>query len=240
MAIAYDPTCVPRSAPRPIVEAASGLEPLYKALQASASPLGHAAATDQVTVSAPSNYRFGARSCETGNTMALAPRSKKVLGWGVGIAAILVAAIGSLAAIPSGGGEEASSPIPYSATTSLGAWQGLDPGNVIPANIERTILIPADATITGRHNANPYGTEFDAWVWLRSALTPSEIRNFFVAALPDEGWHVESASASSTATTIIASKAGSDGSYWEVGIKDPTPGPGGARLQVRLLQVSFS
>lgn len=172
--------------------------------------------------------------------MALAPRSKKALGWGVGIAAILVAAVGSLGAIPSGGGTDASSPIPYSATTSLGAWQALDPGGVIPANIQRTILIPADAAVVARHDANPFGTEYDAWLWLRSALTPAEVRSFFVAALPDEGWHVESASTSSGSATIIASKAGSDGSYWEVGVKDPTPGPDGARLQVRLLQVSFS
>jgi hypothetical protein len=167
-------------------------------------------------------------------------RTKKTIGWIAGIGAILVAAIGSLSAIPSSGGGSTAQPIPYSATTSLGAWQRLDPGGVIPGNIERTILIPASAAVVGEHNANPFGSEYDAWLSLRTSLRPNQAEAFFRAALPDEGWHVSSVSAIPGGFEIIASKAGSDGSFWEVGIKDPTPGPAGATLQVRLLQVSFS
>jgi hypothetical protein len=167
-------------------------------------------------------------------------RTKRIVGWTAGIGAILVASIGSLSAIPSGGGGSSPQPIPLSATTSAASWAGLDPGRVIPANIERSILIPASASVAATHNANPYGSEYDAWLDLRTSIAPGRLEAFFAAALPDEGWHVASTSTSRRGFTLIASKAGSDGSYWEVGIKDPVAGPGGSELQVRLLQVSFS
>ncbi len=167
-------------------------------------------------------------------------RTRRVVGWTVGVVAIVVAAIGSLAAIPSGGGSDAAVPIPSSATTSLPAWESLDPGHVVPANIDRTILIPASAAVVGTHDANPFGSEFDAWISLRTTQSPRALGAFFQAALPDEGWHISSLSVTRTSLELIASKAGSDGSYWEVGIKDPVAGSPGAPLQVRLLQVSFS
>ncbi len=149
--------------------------------------------------------------------------------------------IGTLAAIPSGGQKPAQIPIPGSATTALPQLQKLGPDGQIPRNVAETVLLPVGMVPTGYKNLNPQGTTFDGYVLYRSTMTPPQVLAFFKAALPDAGWHLYNASVTKGQDVILASKAGSDGFYWEVGIKDPFPsGRSRSNLQLRVIQISFS
>lgn len=167
---------------------------------------------------------------------------RKVIGWTVGIVAIVVVAVGSLAAIPSGGGGSASVPIPGSAASSVSMWSHVDTLEQIPKNIEETILVPASFHLVTSGTLNPGGSNFDGYLLGRVQMSPKAVLAFYRAALPDAGWHVYDASLSHGVVEVIASKAGRNGFYWEVGIKDPYRQLTGDQvgMQVRLLQISFS
>lgn len=164
-----------------------------------------------------------------------------MIGWSVGVGAIVVVSIGTLAAIPSGGQKPAQIPIPGSATTAMPQLQRLDPAGDIPKNIAETVLVPVGMTAKTYRNLNPQGANFDGYVLYRSNMSPRQVLAFFKASLPDAGWHLYDASVSHGQDVILASKAGDNGFYWEVGVKDPYPAHnGGSQLQLRILQVSFS
>ncbi|MCL5973096.1 MAG: hypothetical protein M1557_01670 [Actinobacteria bacterium] len=166
---------------------------------------------------------------------------RKVIGWTVGVGAIVVVSIGTLAAIPSGGQRPAQIPIPGSATTALGQLEKLGPDGTIPKNIAETVLIPVGAKAESYKNLNPNGANFDGYVLYRVPMSPPKALAFFKASLPDAGWHLYDASATKGQDVILASKAGNNGFYWEVGIKDPYPAhSAGSQLQLRILQISFS
>ncbi|WP_298337883.1 hypothetical protein [Ferrimicrobium sp.] len=166
---------------------------------------------------------------------------RKVIGWSVGVGVIAVVSIGTLAAIPSGGQKPTQIPIPGSATTALPQLQRLGPDGEIPKNIAETLLVPVGMVPRTYKNLNPQGTNFDGYVLYRSSMSPAQVLAFFKAALPDAGWHLYNASVTKGQDVILASKAGNDGFYWEVGIKDPFPSGGtGGDLQLRVIQISFS
>jgi hypothetical protein len=167
---------------------------------------------------------------------------RKVIGWTAGIGALAVLAIGSLGAIPSGGGRPAAIPIPGSAAPTVSMWAHLDSLHQIPKGIEETILVPQSFHLLTTVSLNPGGSNFDGYLLGRVPMSPRSVLAFYRAALPDAGWHVYDASIDKGVIEVIASKAGSNGFYWEVGIKDPYRQLDGRLqgLQVRLLQISFS
>jgi len=166
---------------------------------------------------------------------------RKVIGWTVGVGAIVVVSIGTLAAIPSSGQKPAQIPIPGSATTALPQLQKLGPGGLIPKNIAETVLVPVGLKAMAYKDLNPDGTNFDGYVMYRASMSPAKVLAFFKASLPDAGWHLYDAGVTKGQDVIVASKAGNNGFYWEVGIKDPYPASGsGSTLQLRVLQISFS
>jgi len=167
---------------------------------------------------------------------------RRVIGWSVGIAALAVLAIGSLAAIPSGGGGSAAIPIPGSAAPTESMWAKIDSLRQIPKNIEETVLVPQSFHLLASVSLNPGGSNFDGYLLGRVPMAPRSVLAFYRAALPDAGWHVYDATIDRGAIEVIASKAGGNGFYWEVGIKDPYHQLDGRLqgLQIRLLQISFS
>ncbi|KJE75888.1 hypothetical protein [Ferrimicrobium acidiphilum] len=166
---------------------------------------------------------------------------RRVIGWTVGVGAIVVVSIGTLAAIPSGGQRPAQIPIPTSATTAMPQLLKLGPAGEIPKNIAETVLIPVGMVAKAYENLNAGGANFDGYILYQSKMRPRQVLAFFKASLPDAGWHLYDASVTKGQDVILASKAGNNGFYWEVGIKDPYPAKSSAsELQLRILQVSFS
>jgi len=166
---------------------------------------------------------------------------RKVIGWTVGVGAIVVVSIGTLAAIPSSGQKPAQIPIPSSATTAMPQLQKLGPAGEIPKNIAEAVLIPVGMVAKVYKDLNAGGANFDGYILYQSGMKPRQVLSFFKASLPDAGWHLYDAGVSKGQDVILASKAGNNGFYWEVGIKDPYPVKGsGSELQLRILQVSFS
>ncbi len=163
---------------------------------------------------------------------------RRALAWSVAAVALGVIAIGSLAAIPNGGGTGSGLPIPFSATSAAPALAALAPGGLVPKDIANTILVPVGFAPVKYGNLNVYGTSFDRALVARVGLNPLQLERFFRAALPDEGWRIENVTRIPGGEEIFATKAGSDGYYWEVGIKDPYGRRG--EVQLRLLQVTFS
>ena len=163
---------------------------------------------------------------------------RRVLGWSAALVATGGLAIGSLSAIPVGSGGVARDPIPFSATSASLALAGLGRGGLIPNDIASTLLVPVGFAAVEYQNFNVYGTTFDRAVVGRVDLSSAQLERFFRAALPDGGWHLENVTSIRGGEEIFATKPGSDGFYWEVGIKDPYGGS--RRVQLRLLQVTFS
>jgi hypothetical protein len=117
----------------------------------------------------------------------------------------------------------------------------LDPAGDIPKNIAETVLVPVGMVATVYKNLNPQGTNFDGYILYRTDMKPRQVLAFFRASLPDAGWHLYDASVTKGQDVILASKTGENGFYWEVGVKDPyPPNSGVSKLQLRILQVSFS
>jgi hypothetical protein len=169
-------------------------------------------------------------------------KTKHIIGWSVGIAAMVATAIGSLAALPNGGGKSSDLPIPGSATTAEQYIDKLPPQGFVPKTIAETILVPVGFNPQQYKNLNTGGTLFDSEVNGTVNMSATQIGNFYRAALPDAGWHLVSDNAVGNGYEIFATKA-ANGYYWEVGIKDPVTGSGTAKqttMQLRLLQVSFS
>ena len=82
---------------------------------------------------------------------------RRVIGWTVGVGAIVVVSIGTLAAIPSGGQRPAQIPIPTSATTAMPQLLKLGPAGEIPKNIAETVLIPVGMVAKAYENLNAGG-----------------------------------------------------------------------------------
>jgi hypothetical protein len=159
----------------------------------------------------------------------------------LGVVAVVAVAISSLAAIPSGGSKGAQLPIPYSATTLEPVLQRLAPDGLAPKNVIDSVLAPVGYSVVKTANLNLYGSTFDRYVDMKVSLPPAKVTKFYEAALPDEGWSIQKVQPISGGDEVVASRAGDDGFYWEVGIKDPIGRiSAGSLFQVRLIQISFS
>jgi len=130
-----------------------------------------------------------------------------VIGWTVGVGAIVVVSIGTLAAIPSSGQKPTQIPIPGSATTALPQLQKLGPDGLIPKNIAETVLVPVGLKVMAYKDLNPNGTNFDGYVMYRASMSPAKVLAFFKASLPDAGWHLYDAGVTKGQDVIVASKA---------------------------------
>ncbi len=159
----------------------------------------------------------------------------------VGVLVLVAVALSSLAAIPSGGTKGAQIPIPYSATTLEPIMYKLAPDGLAPKDVIDSVLAPVGYSVVKTANLNLYGSTFDKYADLRVHLSPSQVSKFYQAALQDAGWSIQKVQAIAGGDEIVASRAGSDGFYWEVGIKDPiAKAISGSIVQVRLIQISFS
>ncbi|MHB8191583.1 MAG: hypothetical protein ACYDHP_14440 [Ferrimicrobium sp.] len=166
---------------------------------------------------------------------------KRIVAWTIAVVVLGAIAVGSLGAIPSGGQKPAQLPIPFSATTAYPIVERLDPTGLVPHDIGTTILMPVGYRVRALSDLNSQGTNFDRSASIVVSLAPTQVEAFFKAALPDAGWSIQSVTPFKGGAEVVASKAGSDGFYWEVGIKDPSgSATRGSILQMRLVQVSFS
>jgi hypothetical protein len=180
--------------------------------------------------------------------MALTKRTKRSLY----VIGILVAAGSSLSAIPLSSSPRSNIHVNAPFTSARGDYGPLLKGTSMPTNVIAAVAIPQESTLLGRINYDGNQGTFDRSIEISSSLTPSGAYQFFSDVLQKNGWSILEHTFAAGHGQIIARIAGSDGNYWEVGIKFPfvltasqaglattlrSPSPGRFSIEVRLLQL---
>jgi len=107
-------------------------------------------------------------------------------------------------------------------------------GGQPPSNIVDALVVPAGSRATG-HTDNARGVGLYDWTMNLSVnATEADVIAFYESELPAEGWRIEGhgpAPRVKGGYEILATKAGSDGYYWDVAVvSEPTAFPGSSSL----------
>lgn len=155
-------------------------------------------------------------TCKT-RRVTLTKRAKVVLG----TAAIVLVAATSLAAVPVSTHPHPSVPLTEPAVPAKRDFAPLIPPQAVPGNVIKALYIPKDAKLLAWINYDRSTGAFDRSIELDFPGTADEEARFFESMLTHYGWSILSTQPSVAGSDILARIAGSDGNYWEVGIKTP-------------------
>jgi hypothetical protein len=141
---------------------------------------------------------------------------------------------------------------PLAGVSAVAAFTPLATDGEPPAGIDDSLVVPADATVTGHENIDQDAGPFDRAVFLASTASPSQVVSFYRVEMKHQGWGLlpGGVSTSASSTTLYFEQAGKDGYYWQVAVtvtsQSPalTPGLAGgdqtaptSRLELELVQV---
>jgi hypothetical protein len=141
---------------------------------------------------------------------------------------------------------------PLAGVSAAPAFAPLATDGEPPAGIEDSLVVPANANVTGHENIDQDAGPFDRAVFLDSPASPSQVVSFYRLDMKHQGWGLlpGGVSTSASSTTLYFEQAGKDGYYWQVAVtvtsQSPalTPGLAGgdqtaptSRLELELVQV---
>ncbi len=183
--------------------------------------------------------------------MNLSKRTKYIL-YG---SALAVVSLGTIASVPSVSNGNSHITIPSPFKSAYPDFASLvTSATAVPQNVLKSLYVPKNAILHADINYDRGSGTFDRAIVLSTTYSQRQINNFFIASLKHFGWSIIQDSTASNELQIFASIAGSDGHYWEVGIKTPfqiNPISGRVALvrrenatntrdvQLRILQMSF-
>jgi hypothetical protein len=136
-------------------------------------------------------------------------------------AAILLVAGISLAAVPISSHPHPSVPLTAPSIPLMKDFSPLVPPQTVPRNVLDALRIPKNSQLLAWINYDRSTGAFDRSIELALPITADAEEHFFEAMLTHYGWSILSTQPSVAGSDILARIAGSDGNYWEVGIKTP-------------------
>ncbi len=183
--------------------------------------------------------------------MALTKKTKYVLY----TTALVAMSLGTVLSVPAVSSRNPHIEIPAPYKSALGYFAPLVTNNTsVPQNVLKALYVPSYCTLNAQINYDRGSGTFDRAIVLSTTYTQRQINNFFIATLRHFGWSIIQATKTNGELQIFANIAGSDGHYWEVGIKSPfnvnsasgqvvfsnsSKARGTRNVQLRILQMSF-
>jgi hypothetical protein len=169
---------------------------------------------------------------------------KNKIAWAVGVVLLIGMAVGAIMAVPTSS-SPTNLPLPYPEMPASSYLNQITSGGFLPANVAAATFIPASSKLIGVENFDQGAGAFDRGLILEVSIPPAKLNSFFVPALGNRGWKILTNTTSHSGSNLIARIAGSDGNFWEIGIKNPPPSsyqtvspptPAGLLIEVRILQ----
>lgn len=150
--------------------------------------------------------------------MNLSKRTKYLLYGSV----LVVVSLGTIASVPGISTVNSTITIPSPYKSAYPAFRPLvSSDTTVPRNVLKALYVPANAKIKADINYDGGSGTFDRAIVLSTTYSQRQINSFFIASLKHFGWNIIQDSSRGNGVQIFASIAGSDGHYWEVGIKTP-------------------
>lgn len=153
-------------------------------------------------------------------------------------------AFGAIMAVPTSS-TPTNLPLPYPEMSATKYLSQISTGGYLPANVSNATFIPSSSKLIGVENFDQGAGAYDRGLILEVPIPAAKLNSFFVPALGNRGWKILSKITSRTGSNLIARIAGSDGNFWEIGIKTPPPSsyetvspptPKGLLIELRILQ----
>lgn len=166
--------------------------------------------------------------------------------------ALLVMSVGTLMAVPTSAREDPSIKLPSSARNASSAFRVVTPSGAVPSNVMYALFVPKNSNLVGWHNYDRGNGPYDRSITIFMRATPKQEYAFFKAALQQQGWKILENHSTNKASEILGSIGGSDGRYWEIGIRQSSPESplrdntssktldSGITIELRLLQMQPS
>lgn len=139
----------------------------------------------------------------------------------LGIGAIVFVTAGSLAAVPFSSAPHPTEKIPGPVLSAKVDFAPLTPPQAVPRNVLGALYLPKASTVLAWINYDRSNGTFDRSIELGLDMSLAQEGRFFQAALRHYGWTVVEDKTIPGGTEIFGRIAGSDGNFWEVGIKTP-------------------